>query len=229
MMLPRLNSITVQTRSRSPVSMAVLRGIPDELAQRVRCRMPIIEGFDFFPLKFDDHGTLQSRQEFDALIARANSRHRRDLHRARLSQRRERRDATLHDISWEHSGRTSRDRNSARGQSAVRLRRRLLAVEAVSRELRRGKERHTRSPEPSPAMADAKAQLEDLRPTTLRPAQRRNLDKAIALLPRSRRIRRRKTNSSTLVLSLVDTSTPMRPKGCRRSADARVQNSCTVE
>jgi len=28
--------------------------------------MPIIEGFDFFPLTFDDHGALQSRQEFDA-------------------------------------------------------------------------------------------------------------------------------------------------------------------
>ena len=35
--------------------------------------MPIIEGFDFFPLKFDDHGALQSQQEFDALSARAGS------------------------------------------------------------------------------------------------------------------------------------------------------------
>ena len=38
-----------------------------------RVRMPIIEGFDFFPLKFDDHGALQSQQEFDALTARASS------------------------------------------------------------------------------------------------------------------------------------------------------------
>lgn len=35
--------------------------------------MRIIEGFDFFPLTFDDHGKLESRQEFDALTERANA------------------------------------------------------------------------------------------------------------------------------------------------------------
>ncbi len=32
--------------------------------------MQTIEGFDFFPLKFDADGKLESRQEFDALISR---------------------------------------------------------------------------------------------------------------------------------------------------------------
>ena len=35
--------------------------------------MQIIERFDFFPLTFDEQGKLKSPEEFDALIARANS------------------------------------------------------------------------------------------------------------------------------------------------------------
>src|SRR6186713_1974024 len=35
--------------------------------------MAIVEGFDFFPLKFDDQGKLLSQQEFDAMTARASS------------------------------------------------------------------------------------------------------------------------------------------------------------
>ena len=35
--------------------------------------MRIIEGFDFFPLTFDDRGQLESRQEFDLLTDRANA------------------------------------------------------------------------------------------------------------------------------------------------------------
>ena len=109
-------------------------------------RMPIIEGFDFFPLTFDDHGQLQSRQEFEALIGAREFRHRRDLHRARLSQRRARCDESLHALPRDIQGEPlSRPEFSIAGQSAVCLRRRLLAVEAVSRDLRRGKERHTRT------------------------------------------------------------------------------------
>src|SRR5688572_7468748 len=35
--------------------------------------MRIIEGFDFFPLTFDDGGKLESRQEFELLTDRANT------------------------------------------------------------------------------------------------------------------------------------------------------------
>ena len=35
--------------------------------------MEIVEGFDFFPLKFDDRGQLQSRDEWNALIERAQA------------------------------------------------------------------------------------------------------------------------------------------------------------
>ena len=35
--------------------------------------MQTIERFDFFPLTFDAQGTLASRQEFDALVRRADT------------------------------------------------------------------------------------------------------------------------------------------------------------
>ena len=147
--------------------------------------MPTIEGFDFFPLKFDDHGTLQSRQEFDALTARANLRHRCGLHRARLSQRRERRDESLHAFPARHSGRTSRVRSSARWPTGS-----LSSPASTGRRSRfertstRDTGRHTRTAAIiRRALADAKAQLEELKDDDATPAQRRNLDKAIALLP----------------------------------------------
>ena len=67
--------------------------------------MQIIEGFDFFPLTFDDRGTLESRQEFDALIERAMpARHRRHLHRPWLSERRRGGDGPLHPVPEDVQG-----------------------------------------------------------------------------------------------------------------------------
>ena len=167
--------------------------------------MPIIEGFDFFPLTFDDHGKLQSRQDFDALTARASVRHRRDLHRARLSQRRERCDDVSTRTSSGRSGPTSRVRNSARwpigsSSSPASIGRRSRFERASTRNAAARADCRTHSP----TLADAKAQLEDFKAHDASPAQRPNLDKAIALLPTLEKNPQAQDEFVELVLSLLD-------------------------
>ena len=168
--------------------------------------MPIIEGFDFFSLKFDDHGTLQSRQEFEALTARANSAT--DVIFIAHGFRNDEHDAT--NLYTRFLG-TFRANLSRPEFSALANRQFVFAgVYWPSKPFRetstRDRAAHADWAIASPTLADAKAQLEELKDDNATPAQRRNLDRAIALLPTLETNAQAQDEFVELVLSLVDDS-----------------------
>jgi Lipase (class 3) len=168
--------------------------------------MPIIEGFDFFPLRFDDHGALQSRQEFEALTARANTAT--DVVFIAHGFRNDENDATR---LYTHFLGTFRANLSRPEFSTLANRQFVFAgVYWPSKPFREsydeGKSGTRGLQDPSPTMADAKAQLEELKADDASSAQRRNLDKAIALLPSLEKSPQVQDEFVELVLSLVDTS-----------------------
>jgi hypothetical protein len=168
--------------------------------------MPIIEGFDFFPLRFDDQGKLQSQQEFEALTARANSAT--DVVFIAHGFRNDEHDAT--NLYTRFLG-TFRANLSRPEFSALANRQFAFAgVYWPSKPFREsydeGKSGTRGLADHSPTMADAKAQLEELKADDASPAQGRNLDKAIALLPTLEKNAQAQDEFVKLVLSLVDTS-----------------------
>lgn len=168
--------------------------------------MPIIEGFDFFPLRFDDHGALQSRQEFEALTARANSAT--DVVFIAHGFRNDEHDAT--NLYTRFLG-TFRANLSRPEFSALANRQFVFgAVYWPSKPFREsyeeGKSGTRGLQDASPTLADAKAQLEELKADDASPSQRQNLDKAIALLPALENNPQAQDEFVDLVLSLVDTS-----------------------
>src|SRR5687768_8098549 len=62
-----LRRVPGDERSRTSPHIAVT------IQRHARCRMQMVEGFDFFPLTFDDRGKLKTARELTSLIARANS------------------------------------------------------------------------------------------------------------------------------------------------------------
>jgi hypothetical protein len=168
--------------------------------------MPIVEGFDFFPLRFDDHGALQSQQEFDALTARANSAT--DVVFIAHGFRNDEHDATN---LYTHFLGTFRA-NLSRPEFSMLANRQFVfgGVYWPSKPFREtyeeGKSGTRGLQDTSPTLADAKAQLEELKADDASPAQRRNLDKAIALLPALEKNPQAQDEFVELVLSLVDTS-----------------------
>ena len=168
--------------------------------------MPIIEGFDFFPLRFDDHGALQSPQEFDALTARASSAT--DVVFIAHGFRNDEGDATR---LYTHFLGTLRA-NLSRPEFSMLANRQFVfaGVYWPSKPFREsydeGKSGTRGLQDASPTMADAKAQLEELKADDASSAQRRNLDKAIALLPALEKNAQAQDEFVELVLSLVETS-----------------------
>ena len=151
-------------------------------------RMPIVEGFDFFPLRFDENGTLQSRQEFDALTARASSAT--DVVFIAHGFRNDENDATrsLHAFPRHAQGEPRRVRNSARwpiGSSSF------AGVYWPSKPFRESYddgESGTRGLQTPFARRwpTRKAQLEEFKANDASPAQRQDLDRAIALAANTR-------------------------------------------
>lgn len=166
--------------------------------------MPIVEGFDFFPLQFDDRGALQSRQEFDALTARAS---------------------TATDVVFiAHGFRNSEDEatrlytnflktlrgNLGRAEFGPLANRQFVfaGVYWPSKPFREFGDAPSATrglQPPSASMADAKAQLEDLK-ADASPAQQQDLDRAIALLPTLENSPKSQDEFVKLVWSVVDTS-----------------------
>jgi hypothetical protein len=169
--------------------------------------MPIIEGFDFFPLKFDDHGALQSPQDFDALTARAGSAT--DVIFIAHGFRNDENDATGLYTRFLETFKA----NLARPEFSMLANRQFVfgGVYWPSKPFResyddgstgtRGLQNN------SPTLAGARAQLEDFKAHDASSAQRGNLDKAIALLPRLEQDPQAQDEFVELVLSLVDSST----------------------
>jgi hypothetical protein len=168
--------------------------------------MPIIEGFDFFPLKFDDHGTLQSRQEFDALSARAKSAT--DVVFIAHGFRNDEHDATRLYTNFLKTFRANLARPELSGLGNRQFV--FAGVYWPSKPFREsyeeGKSGTRGLEDQSPTLADAKAQLEELKADDLTPAQRQNLDKAIALLPTLENNKKAQDEFVALVLSLIDMS-----------------------
>jgi hypothetical protein len=168
--------------------------------------MPIIEGFDFFPLQFDDHGTLQSRQDFDALSARAASAT--DVVFIAHGFRNDENDATRLYTNFLGTFKA----NLARPEfSALSNRQFVFAgVYWPSKPFREtfdeGSSGTRGLQDASPTLADAKAQLEDFKAHDASAAQRVNLDKAISLLPALETNPQAQDEFVELVLSLLDAS-----------------------
>jgi hypothetical protein len=176
--------------------------------------MQIIEGFDFFPLTFDDRGKLQSRDEFDALVARAKSAPATDAMFIAHGFRNDAADATRLYTHFLETFRAHLSRPEFRDVAARRF-----VVAGVYwpskpfRETFSEDENATRGlRNPAEAMADARKQLDALKEDES-PAHRAKLDKAIALLPKLEGDRKAQDEFVHLVLSILDHSTLDKTEG----------------
>ena len=178
--------------------------------------MRMTDGFTFFPLTFDERGTLESADEFDALVDNAKAAPPATdaiflAHGFRNSVD----DATtLYDTFL----RTLRG-NLARPEFAALASRRFVVAGVYwpskpFRETYVDEDSGTRGlRDEREAMADVKAQLEQLKREDATPAQRRKLDKAIRLLPKLEGNPKAQDDFVELVLSLLDGSPPDTTEG----------------
>ena len=146
--------------------------------------MQTIEGFDFFPLTFDAEGKLESRQEFDAFLARAKDGPATDAIFIAHGFRNDVNDATS---LYSKFLQTFRAHLSRPEFGTVATRRFVVAgvywPSKPFRETYDEKAAGTRGLQnPAEAMAGAEVQLDDLKKDAT-PAQRAKLDKAATLLP----------------------------------------------
>jgi hypothetical protein len=171
--------------------------------------MRIIEGFEFFPLTFDDHGTLESREEFDALIERSNAGPATDAIFIAHGFRNDETDATnlyTKFLTTFRAHLTRPELGAVAGRQFV-----VAGVYWPSKPFRESFDTGpagTRAlHDESRALADVKAQLEDLKTHDASPAQRPKLEKAITLLPALEGNPKAQDEFVELVLSLLDHST----------------------
>jgi hypothetical protein len=170
--------------------------------------MRMTEGFAFFPLTFDESGELQSPDELDTLIARANAEPKAtDAIVLAHGFRNDANDATvLYDAFLKTFA-----ANIARPEFKSVAKRRFIVAGVYwpskpFRETYTGEKGRTRAlQDPARAMAGAKAQLEDFKRDAT-PAKRKKLDKAIKLLPKLDGNKKAQDEFVELVLSLVDKS-----------------------
>lgn len=176
--------------------------------------MRVIEGFDFFPLTFDEHGKLESRQEFDALTERANAGPASDAIFIAHGFRNDEADATNLYTTFLKTLRA----NLSRPEFGALAGRRFVVAGVFwpSKPFREsfdtgaGGTRGLR--DESHAMADVKAQLEDLK-NDASPAERPKLEGAIKLLPTLDANPKAQDEFVELVLSLLDHSTLDKTEG----------------
>ena len=172
--------------------------------------MQTIEGFPFFSLTFDQDGVLESRDEFGAMVERAKTAPRAtDAIFLAHGFRNDVNDASRLYSTFLRNFRAHLSRTEFKDIAG----RRFLAAgvywpcQAIQRDLRQREQRHARASEPGTnAMADAKAELEELKKDDATPAQRRKLDKAIKLLPKLDGNPKAQDDFVKLVWSLLDDS-----------------------
>jgi hypothetical protein len=177
--------------------------------------MQTIQGFDFFSLKFDDAGKLTSTQEFATLTAHVKDARATDAVFIAHGFRNDEMDATNLYSTFLKSMRADLER-----PEFCELAERRFVIAGVYWPSKPFKE----APEPAPSgtrgintasdsLADARAQLEDMKRHDATPAQRPKLDKAIALLPDLEGNTHAQDEFVKLVLSLLDHSAPDRTEG----------------
>ena len=169
--------------------------------------MQTIEGFDFFPLTFDAEGKLESRQEFDAFLARAKDGPATDAifiaHGFRNDERTRRRCTAS---SCKRSGPTCRGLSSRPWRHAVLSWPACTGLRSRSARPTTTKAAGTRGLQnPAEAMAGVERQLDDLKEGAS-PAQRAKLEKAATLLPALGGNAKKQDEFVALVLSVVDGS-----------------------
>jgi hypothetical protein len=171
--------------------------------------MRMIRGFPFFPLTFDERGKLESRDEFDAMIERAKAAPpATDVVFLAHGFRNDVDDATTLYNTFLETFRSHLTRPEFADVAARRF-----VVAGVYWPSKPFRETFTSQGAGTRAlggkqdeMADAKAQLEDLKRNDATPAQRRKLDRAIGLLPRLEGNPKAQDDFVELVLSLLDDS-----------------------
>jgi hypothetical protein len=170
--------------------------------------MRIIEGFDFFPLTFDDKGKLESRQEFELLTDRATTSPATDAIFIAHGFRNDAADATTLYTSFLKNFRGHLLRPEFHGLAERRFV--VAGVYWPSKPFRESYDTGTEGTrglrDESGVMADVKAQLEDLKKHDASPGQRRKLEKAIKLLPALEGNTKAQDEFVTLVLSLLEHS-----------------------
>ncbi len=170
--------------------------------------MQTIEGFDFFPLTFDADGKLESRQEFDGLVARAKDGPATDAVFIAHGFRNDVNDATG---LYSKFLRTFRAHLSRPEFGTVATRQFVVGgvywPSKPFRETYDEKAAATRGLQnPAEALAAAQVQLDDLK-LDATPAQRKKLDKAEKLLPALGGSAKKQDEFVALVLSVVDGKT----------------------
>ena len=176
--------------------------------------MQMVEGFDFFPLTFDDRGKLKTAQQLTSLIARANSAAASDAIFMAHGFRNDESEATM---LYTRFLKTFRAQLSRPELGTVAARRFVVAgVYWPSKPFREMfDDQPTRARglrNPAEAMAEAKAQLEDLKRDAT-PAQRAKLQKAGRLLPKLAGNTKAQDEFVALVLSVVSRSRLDRTEG----------------
>jgi hypothetical protein len=177
--------------------------------------MQTIQGFDFFSLKFDEAGKLASRLEFEALTAHVKGAHATDAVFIAHGFRNDEMDATNLYTTFLKALRA----DLARPEFAELAARRFV-VAGVYWPSKPFKEAPETPPSgtrgihtASDSMADAKAQLEDMKRHDASRTQRPKLDKAIALLPVLESDPKAQDEFVKLVLSLLKHSPPDKTEG----------------
>jgi hypothetical protein len=177
--------------------------------------MRTIEGFDFFPLTFDEQGKPESSQEFDALAERANALPATDAVFIAHGFRNDVADATS---VYTRFLTTFRAHLSRPEFAAVAARRFVVAgVYWPSKPFRETYETEAGGTrglrDESSVLADIKAQLEDLKKHDASPGQRPKLEKAIKLLPALEGNPKAQDEFVELVFSLLEHSAPDKTEG----------------
>jgi len=170
--------------------------------------MRIIEGFDFFPLTFDDRGKLESRSEFDLLTERASTGSATDAIFIAHGFRNDVADATGLYTRFLKTFRAHLSRPEFLGVAGRRFV--VAGVLWPSKPFREDFDAGAGGTrglhDDSRAMADAKAQLEDLKKHDASLSQRPKLEKAIGLLPALEGSTKAQDEFVALVLSLFEDS-----------------------
>src|SRR5262245_2495629 len=164
----------------------------------------IIEGFDFFPLRFDDQGALEAPAEFDAMIARAKSLPATDAIFIAHGFRNDESDATRLCTNFLKTFRA----NLGRPEFASMASRRFVVAGVYwpSKPFREDYSGTRGLRDEESVLADDKAQLDELKEGDSSPAERQTIDKAIALLPTLEGNPKAQDAFVSLVLSLLDRS-----------------------
>jgi hypothetical protein len=169
--------------------------------------MQTIEGFDFFPLTFNDDGAMTSREEFEALVEHARSHSATDIVFIAHGFRNDAADATRLYTKFMETLRG----NLGRGELETVAARRILVAgvfwpsqsfrETFGDDADRDGSRPLRPPDET--LAELRRRLEKLKAQAT-PSHRAKLDKAIALLPTLGGNPKAQDEFVALVLSLLE-------------------------